>query len=204
MNIHVETNFVLELVFEQEQAASCEAILALCEQKRARLVIPAYSLVEPHEKMRRQVRNREALQRALNAELDQLARSANYSSRIGSITAVKSLLADSSEEETKRFSFYRNRLLQTADVANLTPAIIRDATHYEKSFDLGAQDAIVYASVIHDLQLHPGESSCFLNRNSKDFGIPDIKNELGDLNCRIIWQFDQGLDWIRAQLSSEI
>ncbi len=202
MNIHVETNFVLELVFEQEQAASCEAILVLCEQKRARLVIPAYSLVEPHEKMRRQARNREELQRALNLELDQLARSTNYSSRIGNISAVKSLLADSNEEETNRFSFYRNRLLQTADVVDLTPSILNSATRYEDALGLGAQDAIVYSSVIQDLQIHPGESACFLNRNSKDFGIPDIKTELDDLNCRLIWQFTQGLDFIRAQLTN--
>lgn len=202
MNIYVETNFVLELVFEQEQAASCEAILALCEQKRVRLVIPAYSLVEPHEKMRRQARNREELQRALNIELDQLARSKNYSPRIENISKVKSLLADSSDEEANRFLLCRNRLLKTADIVDLTPEILENAVRYEDEFDLDAQDAIVYASVIHDLNLHPGELSCFLNRNSKDFGIPDIKTELGALNCRMIWQFAQGLNWISSQAPS--
>ena len=54
MNIYVETNFVLELVFEQEQQASCEQILALCESGRSRLIIPAYCLAEPHEKLTRQ------------------------------------------------------------------------------------------------------------------------------------------------------
>ena len=200
MNVHVETNFVLELEFEQEQTASCEAILALCEQKRARLVIPAYSLVEPHEKMRRQARNREELQRALNVELDQLTRSPSYSARIGNIGKIKSLLADSSEEETNRFLRYRNRLLQAADIVDLTPEILCNAVRYEDEFDLDAQDAIVYASVIRDLRLHPADSSCFLNRNSKDFGILDIKTELDSLNCRLIWQFTQGLDWIRSQL----
>jgi hypothetical protein len=35
VNIYVETNFVLELVFEQEQCGSCEQILELCEQDAA-------------------------------------------------------------------------------------------------------------------------------------------------------------------------
>ena len=52
MNIYVETNFVLELVFEQEQHTSCEQILALCESGRSRLIIPAYCLAEPHEKLK--------------------------------------------------------------------------------------------------------------------------------------------------------
>jgi hypothetical protein len=58
VNIYVETNFVLELVFEQEQFKSCEEILLLSEQKLATLIIPAYSLAEPHEKLIRQARNR--------------------------------------------------------------------------------------------------------------------------------------------------
>jgi hypothetical protein len=54
VNIYVETNFVLELTFEQQQYKSCEAILELCEQERGKLIVPAYSLAEPHEKLGRQ------------------------------------------------------------------------------------------------------------------------------------------------------
>ncbi len=54
MNIYVETNFILELTFEQEQSASCEQILQFCEAEQTKLFIPAYSLAEPHEKLSRQ------------------------------------------------------------------------------------------------------------------------------------------------------
>jgi len=54
VRIYVETNLVLELAFQQEQFASCEKILQLCEAGQAQLVIPAYSLAEPHEKLSRQ------------------------------------------------------------------------------------------------------------------------------------------------------
>lgn len=40
MNIYVETNFVLELTFEQEQYSSCEQILQLCEVGKAKLIVP--------------------------------------------------------------------------------------------------------------------------------------------------------------------
>ena len=46
MNIYVETNFVLEITFEQEQCASCEQILQLCEAGQAKLTIPAYHVAE--------------------------------------------------------------------------------------------------------------------------------------------------------------
>ncbi len=73
MNIYVETNFVLELTFEQEQYLSCEQILQLCEAGKAKLVIPAYSLAEPHEKLSRQARNRRELQQSLDTELQALS-----------------------------------------------------------------------------------------------------------------------------------
>lgn len=48
MNVYVESNFALELTFEQEQRASCEALLELASQKSIMLMIPAFSLVEPY------------------------------------------------------------------------------------------------------------------------------------------------------------
>lgn len=48
MNVYVESNFVLQLALLQEFHASCEAIVNLCEAGCARLVIPAFSLIEPY------------------------------------------------------------------------------------------------------------------------------------------------------------
>jgi hypothetical protein len=44
MNIYVETNFVLELAFVQEQHESCEQIIGLCEAGRTTLVLPAFCM----------------------------------------------------------------------------------------------------------------------------------------------------------------
>ncbi len=54
MNVYVETNFVFELVFQQEQSESCENVLSVCESQNIPLLLPAYCLAEPHEKLRRQ------------------------------------------------------------------------------------------------------------------------------------------------------
>lgn len=103
MNIYLETNFVLELVFQQEQFASCEQILQLCEARIIQIVIPAYSLAEPHEKLICQAKNRRDLQQLLDTELRQLARSASYQTQINSIENIASLLVQSSQEERQRF-----------------------------------------------------------------------------------------------------
>lgn len=103
MNVYVETNFVFELVFQQEQGNSCEQIPDLCEAGSARLIIPAYCLTEPYEKLIRQARSRRELQQNLEAELRQLARSSSYRTRVTSIQDIASLLIQSNEKEVQRF-----------------------------------------------------------------------------------------------------
>lgn len=200
MNIYVETNFVLELVFQQEQLASCEQILQFCEAGLVQLVIPAYSLAEPHEKLTRQAKNRRDLQQVLDTELRQLARSASYQTRINSIEDIARLLVQSSEEERQRFVEYRDRFIKNAEVIALTADILNEAAAYESPYDLSPQDALVYSSVISHLRQYHPQIACFLNRNSKDFDSPDIVDELNRFNCRMIPRFDHGYNFIQSQL----
>ncbi|MGB5963557.1 MAG: PIN domain-containing protein [Coleofasciculaceae cyanobacterium] len=201
MNIYVETNFVLELVFQQEQLASCEQILQLCEAELVQLIIPAYSVAEPHEKLTRQAKNRRDLQQLLETELRQLARSAPYQTQINSIENLASLLVQSSQEERQRFVEYRNWLIKNAEVIALTADILNEAAAYEAPYDLSSQDALVYSSVISHLRQYHPQVACFLNRNSRDFDNPDIVDELNRFNCRMIPRFDHGYSFIQSQLS---
>jgi predicted nucleic acid-binding protein len=200
MNVYAETNFVLELAFQQEQHGSCEEILQFCKNGDIELIIPAYCLAEPHERLRRQYNSRQQLQQALNAELRQLLRTSSYSTRISSIQELSSLIVQSNFEEQQRFGEYRARLLKTATVIPLTAEVLMAASEYESIYQLIPQDAIVYASVVHHLRQQTSPQNCFLNRNSKDFDHPDIVDELSIVNCRMIPRFDHGYGFIRAQL----
>lgn len=200
MNIYVETNFVLELAFEQEQSHSCEKILQLSETNRAKLVIPAYSLAEPHEKLNRQANSRRELQKLLNSELRQLSRSASYTSRIESIRDIASMMVQSNEEEWQRFALYRDRLIKCGEFIALDLNILQEAASFETLFNLKSQDAIVFASVVSHLHRDLPVKACFLNKNSRDFDSPDIVDELDKLNCRMIPRFDSGFNFIASQL----
>lgn len=201
MNIYVETNFILELTFEQEQSASCEQILQLCEAEQTKLFIPAYNLAEPHEKLSRQSKSRRELQQSLDTELRQLSRTASYASRIQSIQDIANLIVQSNEEERNRFTQYRERLLNTGEIIALTADILTEAASHEAIYDLTPQDALVYASVIDHLRRYQPQQACFLNRNSKDFDRPDIIDELNQFNCRMIPRFDHGYRFLQSQRS---
>ena len=200
MNIYVETNFVLELSFEQEQSESCEKILQLSESKQVKLILPAYSLAEPHEKLNRQATIRQKLQKSLNIKLRQLSRSKNYASRIDSIRDLERIITQSNEEEWQRFIQYRNRLLNCVDFITLDINVLQAAASFETLYDLKSQDAIVFASVVSHLQQNKPEQACFLNKNTKDFDSPDIVQELSKYNCRMIPRFNHGYDFVRSQL----
>lgn len=201
MNIYVETNFVLEIAFEQEQCDSCERILQLCETEQAKLIIPAYSLAEPYEKLHRQAGKRRALQELLNAELRQLSRTMSYANRIKSIQDLANLMLQSNEEERERFTQCRERLFSVGQVIALTATILVEAASCETIDDLKPQDALVYASVISHLRRDQPQQACFLNRNSKDFDSPNIVDALNQLNCRMIPRFDHGYAFLQSQLS---
>jgi hypothetical protein len=203
MNIYSETNYVLELVLLQEQCRDCEEILRLCEKDQALLVIPAYSLVEPHEKLTRQSSNRKELQRRLDIELRQLARTSDYANRMEDIQDISNILIKSNEEERQRFGDCRERLIKTAEIIPLTSAILESAAYYETLYDLRPQDAIVYASILNHLEMNRPPISCFLNRNTKDFDNPDITDELSQFGCRMIVQFTDGLNFIHSQARSK-
>ena len=202
MNIYVETNFILELVFEQEQCASCEKILELCETQKANLIIPAYSLAEPHEKLIRQKNDRLELQKSLDGELQQLSRTKSYKNRLESIEDIRSLIEQSSQEIGENFAKYRESLLRIAEIIPLKADILLNAASAEENYDLSPQDALVYVSVLKHLQENKPQQACFLNRNSKDFKIPEIDDELKNLKCRLISQFDAGYNLLQAKLLS--
>jgi hypothetical protein len=107
---YVESNFVLELAFRQEDSASCEELLALAESRQIELLIPAYCLGEP----------------------------------------------------------------------------------------------FVYASV-HSRVAHQQPSpQCFINKNSRDFLVPEIVEDFEARNCKLIGKFSDGLNYVESTLNPDV
>lgn len=201
MNIYVESNFVLELALLQEQHASCEEILCLSEAGRVQLIIPAYSIAEPYETLKRRHNQRKQMKAELDIQLKQLARTITYTQRLSGFQDLTILLIDSAEEEAKRLEELITRLLKAAEIIPLDALILKTKTQYQKIHDLSPQDAIVYATVLSHLKRQDRSPSCFLNRNSKDFDDPDLVKELNAYNCKLLPHFDTGYQFILGYLA---
>ncbi|MDE0367808.1 MAG: hypothetical protein OXP09_19820, partial [Gammaproteobacteria bacterium] len=121
---------------------------------------------------------------------------------VDGLAQLTALLIGSVEEDAHRLELIRQKISDVAGVIPLDSDNLKSAIRYQQLHDLSPQDAMVYAAVIDNLrQFRTDESSCFLNRNSKDFGEPLIFDELRGYRCNLLFSFEKGVDFVRSSLS---
>jgi len=196
VNVFVESNFVLELALEQQDAPSCDKLVDLARAKAIRLLLPAYSFIEPHETLTRRQLDRTSLWSRVSKELAQLARSSPLTERAAASQEIVKLLVESAEFETKRIEKVKQRLYLMGEVLPLDLNVLRSAAECQADYDLSPQDAIVYASIRARLQLDHASRSCFVSRNPRDFDDADLLRDLESLNCKYFSSFAIGLQYI--------
>jgi predicted nucleic acid-binding protein len=199
--VYVESNFVLELALVQEQHETCDQILRACEAGVSRLVLPAFSMMEPLETIRRHETARRRAKNALEDELKQLARTAIYQERLRDTKPVLELLVQSSDEDLQRLASVRSRLLACAELIPLESSILAQAEEHQAGYDLSPQDAVIYASVLAHRRISD-EPGCFVTRD-RDFDDLEIQRELRSYNCKLLSTFATGYQFLRGLHSEE-
>jgi len=201
MIIYAESNFVLELALLQAEHQSCKKILSLCQVGNVHLVLPAICLTEPLETLIRRTKNRKSLAYQLEIEVKQLSRTALYSVQLDTLQEIVALLLQSREDEMRRLFGELEKILKVAEIVPMVPEILALATDFQSALKLPPQDSIVFASVVHHLNTAKGSiPKCFLNLNSKDFNHLDIKTTLESHNCKLLFSFEKGYNYIQNQI----
>ena len=204
MILYVETNFVLELAFLQEDHEHCEEIIGLAEGRAGglQLVIPAFSVGEAYHRQIRQEAERSALQGRIINALDDISRTRPYAERSMELRDVTSFLEESNREDRGRLDSVLKTLLSAAGVIP-TGAIIVEAFHLQRSRGLSPPDALVYASVLSHLRSaapQGAQGSCFVTRD-RDFTDDDIRADLEALGCKLLFKFEDAQGYVRSRLS---
>jgi hypothetical protein len=202
MNVYVESNFVLEQALEQEQCESCEQLIGIAFTGSLKLVVPAFSLAEPHGTLLNKKNARSRLENDLRPQLYELARSRAYREISATFDEYADLLTRSAERERAGLRRTIELLLRAAEVIPLDSGVLDMAGDMEASFELSAQDSIVLASVMSHLGDTKPEQSCFLNRNTRDFDHPGVRKMLDEFGCKFFGRFDEGLRSIEARLAN--
>lgn len=200
MNVYVESNFVLEQALEQEQYESCEELIRIAAAGSIRLVVPAFSLAEPHIALMRRGNERTRLSAELQKQLSELGRSKPYREAPSNFSELTALLIRSAERERAGLQHAIEGMLRVAEVIPLDSDVFYQAGGIQVVFDMSAQDSIVLASVVRHLAGTKPAESCFFNRNTKDFDDPNVRDMLDEFGCRFFGRFDDGLHYIEAHV----
>lgn len=200
MKVYVESNFVLELAFQRDEEPACQQLLQLAEVGKVQLAIPTFCVVEPYEAIVRRAKQREETHNKLKQELSELARSKPYRESPQDFQELTSLLLKSNEEEKLQLEQALTRVMACAAIIPLDYQLVAQAITLQSSRSLSPQDALVYASVLKDLQGAGTEQHCFITKNSKDFVNPDIISDLLGFNCKLLTRFRDGLGYLQSCL----
>lgn len=200
MIVYVESNFILELAYLQEQHESCEGILILAEEGAIVLATPAFCLGEPYESYARRSQRRKGVRDQLDREIRELSRSRPYNTLSQESQEIIRVLIASGEHEKQRLDDIVGRVADAAAIIPMDRDVIRAAIRVGIDRGLSPQDAIVYASILAHMANAPGEARCFLTKNSRDFEDPDIQNDLLANNCKLLTKFRDGLGYIQSLL----
>jgi predicted nucleic acid-binding protein len=209
MIVYVETNFILELAFEQDQHQSANEVLRLAENSKIELAFPGFSISESLSKVIRQSRERDEFYRSLVQTLQQLRRSAPYQQSVIDLDPALALLQNIIEKGPDRLLSVLKRALQAGRLLELDISSFNHALAYKNQ--LSIEDSIVYATIVSDLKYRPhNEIKLFLSRDEKAFGkvgekkkeadFQRINVELKSYNCEYVGHFEHGLRFIEAEL----
>lgn len=200
MIVCVETNFILELAFLQEEHEECATLLALPKTNPGmELALPAYCIGEAYEAWGRKYSHRKDAQKLLDREIGQLLRSKPYREQSTKFRELTNLLFRSGEEERHRLDQTLKTVLDIARIIPTEERTISEALTLQKSRSLGPQDSIVYASVLLHLRRRSNTTpNCFITKNSKDFLNPDIEDDLAEYDCKLLTTFNNGLGYVRS------
>jgi hypothetical protein len=207
MIVVVETNFVIELVLQQEQSTACEEILALCSSSAAaQLAIPAFSVIEAGTTFER-IRG----QRRVFVQQD-VSRFARESGRAKILQRFEKIVRELDAElvraeidEAARWLDFRVRTLAGMVVISINGDMLEETVALELGREIDRfPDAVVFASVKAYLAKirasDADQPACFVSRDKKAFRRSVLVKQLHRLNCAYIDSFDSAVAYIQQTL----
>lgn len=211
MIVYVETNFVLEMAFEQNQHQAVNEILKLAENGKINLVFPGFSISESLSKVTRQSRDREQFHKSLVTELQKLSGSKSYQQSVRDLDPVLALLQNAISKEPDRLLSVLEQVLKVGTSLELDISSFNQAQAYKVQLGTSIEDSIIYSSIISDLKRRPyKDAKLFLSKDAKAFGNKKDKRkadvyqlieiELESYGCKYITEFKDGLGYIESEL----
>ena len=202
MWIYVDTNFLLELVYEQEQHGSVGELLTLAERGAVTLHVPAFSVAEAVSSVFGQIGRRRSVYAAVVTEARELRRSTSRRSIASNLIALADDLSTANDADEASLIATISRVLALGPALPLDAAVDSIASRYRSTLSLSLPDAMVLASTVTDLERQPVATAghLFLSRDAKAFDAPAIRTELRRVGCVYVGNFDHAVRRVTASV----
>jgi hypothetical protein len=205
MRVYVESNFLLEIVRQQEQSDSASELLEFARQGRLELAVPAFSLTEPYWTLGKDSAKREDYLKELQQEINQLQRSRDRIPVAEIADTLIEQLRTLESDETRALDHLVFEMCRVGKVVNLSATVISSGWQLTVSDDENArltmQDAFVLGSIVDDLLARPAPEHCaFISRDRKAFGNPAIVLMLQAFACKYLPTFTDAVAFVKSRL----
>jgi predicted nucleic acid-binding protein len=197
--VYVETNFLLELAYQQERCDSCQLILDFAKAGQITLALPAFSAAEARVTLHRRASERREFRESLRKHIREISRSEPFRGLSEQSRDVVTALVAGDEEARDRLEAAMQAVEKYGMTIPLTGEVISMARWDELTYPLSPQDALVLASV----RSHAGKSAerkCFISQDSRAFNDPAVFDELSGVRCKFVSTFANGVEYIKSAL----
>jgi hypothetical protein len=208
MIVVVETNFIVELVLQQEQSHACDNIVALCSSSAGvRMVIPAFAVAEAGMNLENRTGKRRTLvQNDLPKHAREMGRSKPLRRVEEIVEELRAELGQAELEEASRWLDFRVHL-EDLEIIPLTAATFAETVAIQLGREIQKlPDAIILASLKGFLEELRGNGShvpvLFVSRDDDAFTAPAVLKQLRVLGCTYINSFVNAEARIRSHLET--
>lgn len=192
--VYVETNFLLELVFEQEEHEACRDLLELARSQRCALCLPVHALSEAWETIGRRRAEMQSFPRQLREVARMRRMGISNEERLG----LDRRLFDELNAWSGRWTGHVRELGRIARLLPHTLDTLLEADALVQARAMGRQpDALMLAAVLQDLTARTPTAPMFLNRNTRDFGSAATER-LKEHGCALLGHFRHGVERVRS------
>jgi hypothetical protein len=203
MIVYVESNFVLEVVFQQEEAEAARHLIEMAQARKIQLAIPVSSLLEPLWTINRRASDQQTVATQLNRLREDLQRSDSQRELADSLGSLGGAIRRLNQDHLYPYSTLAGELVHFASLIGITSGVFQSSLDLEERLGLGLFDATVLASILHDLPNQPSDSLKILTSwDRKDFASPLMHSELERYDCRHIPSFTDALRLIESHSPS--
>lgn len=205
MIVVVETNFIIELVRQQEEVEACEDLVSLCSDSEARMAVPAFAIAEAGMVLEARRGERRSFVQQVARHAREIGRSRTLGRFESVLRDLKNELLSAETDEASRWLSFRADL-DRLHVIPMDAEVLEEtsAIQYGREINL-LPDAIIFASVKKYLEktrtAGVADAACFVSRDNKAFRTPAILKQLRKLDCTFVNSFGNAAARVRAAIS---